>query len=109
DLKQNESLRLKEKKRVDEAYPILEDEAGTHVFRGHIFSAYQSIEDLENVVDYYMIDTLFHDDQYGIEVCNLYKNKLGFEYVEMLIKKYDETWHDGFLYKEVSIKDEEND
>src|SRR5690606_32024193 len=102
----NETLRLKEKKRVDEAYPVYQDYAGTHVFRGHIFSTFNYLDDLSKVVDYLVIDTFLKDDSYGKDILSLYKGLTSLEAIE---NKYHEVYHDAFLTKEVTIKGEEND
>ena len=102
----NETLRLKEKKRVNEEYPVYQDYAGTHVFRGHIFHTYPYINELSKVVDYLVIDTFLKDDAYGLDIIALYK---GLKTIDEINLKYQETYHDAFLTNEVTIKGEEND
>src|SRR5690606_3298933 len=74
-LHDDKSLRLSEAKRPDEVYPIIEDAAGTHVFRGHVFNSFKVINQLESVVDYFIVDTLFLDDDYAINIIKMYKEK----------------------------------
>jgi len=105
-LHEDKSLRLSEAKRPDEAYPIIEDDAGTHVFRGHIFNSFKAIEKLESVVDYFIVDTLFLNDTYALDMIKMYKNK---EINESVISQYNQTLHDGFLFDESTIKGEKND
>lgn len=89
----------------DEQFPILEDDAGTHIFRGEVLSSLDSIESLKEVVDYFVVDTLFKDDNYALSVIPLYKGKtLNKELIEEIKNKYNEKWHDGFLSKESVIR-----
>lgn len=105
-LHHDKTLTLKEFKRVDETYPVLEDEAGTHVFRGAIFNSFKAITELKNHVDYFVVDTLFLGDDYAIKVIPMYqKNSLD----ETLLKQYNQIFHDGFLFDESTIKGDKND
>jgi len=105
-LHNDKRLRLSEAKRPDEAYPIIEDDAGTHVFRGHIFNSFKAVEKLESVVDYFIVDTLFLDDIYAIDIIKMYKNK---QIDSKVLDQYNQTLHDGFLFDESTIKGEKND
>ena len=105
-LHHDKTLTLKEFKRVDETYPVLEDEAGTHVFRGAVFNSFKAINELKNHVNYFVVDTLFLDDEYAIKVIPMYqKGSLD----ETLLKQYNQVFHDGFLFDESTIKGERND
>lgn len=105
-LHHDKTLTLKEFKRVDETYPVLEDEAGTHVFRGAIFNSFKAITELKNHVDYFVVDTLFLDDDYAIKVIPMYQNN---SLDETLLKQYNQVFHDGFLFDESTIKGDKND
>jgi len=106
NLHEDHHLRLSEAKRPDESYPIIEDDAGTHVFRGYVFNSFKAIERLESVVDYFIVDTLFLDDDYAIDIINMYKEK---QIDAAIIDRYQQTLHDGFLFDESTIKGEKND
>jgi putative protease len=105
-LHEDKSLRLNEAKRPDESYPIIEDDAGTHVFRGHIFNSFKAIDKLESVVDYFIVDTLFLDDAYALDIIKMYKAKV---IDASIMRQYNQTLHDGFLFDESTIKGEKND
>lgn len=105
-LHDDKSLRLSEAKRPDEVYPIIEDDAGTHVFRGHVFNSFKAIDQLESVVDYFIVDTLFLDDDYAIKIIKMYKeNQIDIT----VFHAYNQILHDGFLFDESTIKGEKND
>lgn len=94
------NLRLIEETRLDDAMPILEDEAGTHVFRAHVLSSLDVLRALENMVDYLLIDTIFKDDDYARAVLPLYHEKKKDDaIINTLQQTYDETWDDGFFHQ----------
>lgn len=105
-LHHDKTLTLKEFKRVDETYPVLEDEAGTHVFRGAVFNSFKAITELKNHIDYFVVDTLFLDDDYAIKVIPMYQNN---SLDETFLKQYNQVFHDGFLFDESTIKGDKND
>jgi len=106
NLHQDQNLRLSEAKRLDETYPILEDDAGTHVFRGHIFNSFKALDALSSVVDYFVVDSLFLDDNYATKIILMYREGI---IDKTLIETYKQTLHDGFLFDESTIKGEKND
>jgi len=99
ELKNKKNLLIMERKRSDEKYPLLEDEAGTHVFRANTLVSLNYINKLEEVVDYLIVDTIFKDDNYAKRVLPLYKNRMiNFDEVrKQLENEYGETWDEGFL------------
>ncbi|ABX80966.1 U32 family peptidase [Acholeplasma laidlawii] len=105
-LHDDKTLTLTEERRLNEAYPVLEDDAGTHVFRGTVFNSFKVIEPLKTVVDYFIVDTLFMDDDYAYKLIPMYKNN---DFDLQLITDYKQTLHDGFLFDESTIKGEKND
>ncbi|WP_162146777.1 U32 family peptidase [Acholeplasma granularum] len=103
----NKNLRLSEAKRPNESYPILEDTSGTHVFRGYVLNSFDAMDKLNEVVDYFIVDTLLLDDAYALEVIPMYKNiKLDENVKIKLLETYNQTWHEGFLFDESTIKGE---
>ncbi|MFA6800640.1 MAG: U32 family peptidase, partial [Acholeplasmataceae bacterium] len=54
-LHNKQTIKLIEEKRKDEPYPILEDLAGTHVFRSQIFDSIDYLDVLSPIVDYLVI------------------------------------------------------
>lgn len=104
-----QNLKIIEETRDHEAYPILEDDAGTHVFRSHVFASLDHLNDLKHIVDYMIIDTLFKDDHYALQVLPMYKNETKDERVISSIQaSYDETWDEGFFYKKTIYKAKES-
>ena len=96
-------LTLIEAKRENEPYPILEDDAGTHVFRYNVLhtACYQDV--LSEAIDYMVFDTIFHDDQYAKKVLMYYKNPTD-EAKNDILNTYRETWDEGFLHKPTIYK-----
>lgn len=91
-------LTLIEAKRDQEPYPILEDDAGTHVFRYRVFCSAFDLKELEQAVDYLFIDTIFHDDQYAEKILKFY-DAPSKALQEEIMNEYQEAWDDGFLHK----------
>ena len=103
-------LTLIEAKRENEPYPILEDDAGTHVFRYNVFHSDAYLDELNSVIDYFVIDTIFEDDQYAAEILDYYQQPTN-EKKEATQTAYQETWDEGFLHKPTiyKVKGENND
>lgn len=100
------NLKIKEEKRPDLVYPILEDNGGTHVFRDKVFSTLNHMNRLKEHIDYAVFDMVLHDDSYTYDVLKRYVEVLeGKEPLTSDIEqKYGETWDDGFLYKKTVYK-----
>lgn len=93
-------LKIIEENRKDEAFPILEDEAGTHVFRSHVMHATHHLDDLDERLDYLVIDTIFKDEAYNLMIARIYDEpKIHQHLIENIQKTYDEHWDEGFFYK----------
>lgn len=96
-------LKVVEEKRPDFVYKALEDEAGTHIFREHVLCGLDYLDDLKNSVDYIVFDTIFHDDQYALDVLKYYETKD--EAIKThLMDTYQEPWDHGFLFKKTVYK-----
>lgn len=100
------NLSVVEEKRPEFRYPILEDEAGTHVFRNHVFSSLNHLNELEKAIDYLVFDTIFHDDTYAFDVLKHYQisESLEDESIKQLQQKYHEVWDEGFFFKKTVYK-----
>lgn len=100
------NLSVVEEKRPEYKYPILEDEAGTHVFRNHVFASLNHLKTLAQSIDYLVFDTVFHDDTYALDVLKIYSEaaQLMDAQVIELQKKYHEVWDEGFLFKKTVYK-----
>lgn len=96
-------LTVLEEKRPDFIYKALEDEAGTHIFREHVLCGLDHLDTLKNSVDYIVFDTIFHDDQYTLDVLKYYETKDETIKNRLLIA-YQETWDEGFLFKKTVYK-----
>ncbi len=102
---ERQNLKIIEENRLNEGYPILEDTAGTHVFRSHVFSALSHLDDIKNLVDYLIIDTIFKDDLYAHSVIPMYHlNQIDHEIIKAIQEKYRESWDDGFFFKKTIYK-----
>lgn len=99
----SQTLKIVEPKRADSPFPILQDEAGTHVFRSKVMNSFPFFNDLSSVVDYFIIDTIFKDDNYGYEILKMYSN-CDLNQADALKVKYDETWDEGFLNNKTYYK-----
>ena len=98
-----QTLKIVEPKRADSPFPILQDKAGTHVFRSKVMNSFPFYNDLSSVVDYFIIDTIFKDDNYGYEILKMYSNN-DVSNIETLKTNYDESWDEGFLNNKTYYK-----
>lgn len=89
------NLKIVEPKRKDTPFPIYQDEAGTHVFRSKVMNSLDYLSELESVVDYFIIDSIFKDDNYTLNILELYNN-LNND-TNTIKDKYNEIWDNGFL------------
>lgn len=100
-----QDLRLIEETRPLDQYPILEDQAGTHVFRSNVMHSAHKIEALKPYVDYLVIDTIFKNDAYALAILPMYqKGQLDLEIKRQIESLYHETWDEGFFYKKTIYK-----
>ncbi|MGI6786956.1 MAG: peptidase U32 family protein [Acholeplasmataceae bacterium] len=98
---------LTETQRVTEKYPILEDENGTHVFRPNVTNSFEVLNKIKEVANYFVVDSLFKDDEYAKNIINLYKNGFDQKLVDQLMLEYNEEWDDGFYTnKTVYLKED---
>lgn len=89
------TLTLEEERRKGK-YPIIEDEFGTHIYREKVSTVVKYLDSLE-MIDYFLIDTIFKDDLYAIEVLKMFKEGYSLEKEEKIKNKYKEQWDNGFL------------
>jgi U32 family peptidase len=102
---ERQDLKIIEENRQDDGYPILEDMAGTHVFRSHVFSSLKHLDEIKGFVDYLIIDTIFKDDLYANMVLSMYHiNHIDSQKIDLIQKKYNETWDEGFFFKKTIYK-----
>lgn len=97
-----QTLKLKERKR-EGYYPIIEDKFGTHIFRKSVSTVLYQLEQLKGV-DYLLIDSIFHDDNYTKQILSLFVSKINETKIEQLKKDYDEQWDEGFLFTKTIYK-----
>jgi U32 family peptidase len=89
----------------EEDYPVLEDSAGTHVFRSHVLQSLTQIKTLEPYLDYLVVDTLFKDDAYALSILPMYQNRKPDQLViDQIQKDYQEIWDEGFFFKKTIYK-----
>jgi len=99
---ENRNLRLVEEIR-DESYPIFQDSHGTHIFREKSLESFIEVNDLSKMLEVFIIDGIFKNTSYLVEVLKNYKTLLSssdYEVKAKAISKLYEKDHDsGFLYK----------
>lgn len=97
----NRNLTIVEEIR-NEAYPIFQDQHGTHIFRDKALESYQEIQSINESLDIFIVDGVFKDTEYLIEVLQNYRAILANNnqtLAEELSVKYKEDHDSGFLYK----------
>lgn len=100
-----QDLKIVEENRKEDPYPILEDKAGTHVFRSQVLSSLTHLSELKEFIDYLVVDTLFKDDDYALSVLKMYKNENeDSELINKIRKDYHEIWDEGFYFKKTIYK-----
>ncbi len=99
---ENRNLRLVEEIR-DEAYPIFQDSHGTHIFRAKAMEAFKEVNQLNTILDVFIIDGIFKDYAYLLATLKKYKTLLTLpDYEEKAIsysKQYEKDHDSAFLYK----------
>ena len=105
---EKQNLKIIEEQRKDEPYPILEDQAGTHVFRSHVFASLSYLDRLKDHIDYLVIDTIFKDDKYAKIVTEMYHHQqVDEKELKLLQNQYQESWYEGFFFKKTVYKTKE--
>ncbi len=107
ELKDNYLLRLEEEIRKDEFYPILEDDAGTHIFRSKKLWSFSEFSELTEIIDEMFIERIFLDDEEYYEAIKAYKNEaLRPDFIAKYASEYDSNFY--YLYTE-KLKGENNE
>lgn len=108
DLHNKRSLYIMEETR-DAHMPILEDEVGTHIFSGYIQCFFEEIKQLQEAgIGYVLIDGIFKDTAYIIDMLKLYHELLADTIeAEEAINRYHDCYpqdviESGFLYTKTS-------
>lgn len=95
------NLRLVEELR-DESYPIFQDEHGTHIFRSRPMASFADLFALAEHIDLFVIDGIFHDAAYLLDVVTQYRALLDDrdpEQAKAIALAYADTHDTGFLHK----------
>lgn len=92
----NRNLHLVEEIR-NESYPVFQDNHGTHIFRDKIMMSFHEIKELSNYIDVFIIDSIFQNRDYIVDVMNDYKAVL--QNKEINLSRYEKNHDTGFLYK----------
>ena len=99
---ENRNLRLVEEIR-DESYPIFQDSHGTHIFREKSLESFYEVNDLNKMLQVFIIDGIFKDTDYLVEILKNYKSLLSSSDYEVkakaMSKSYEKDHDSGFLYK----------
>jgi U32 family peptidase len=95
-LRDNYNLTLEEEVRENQKYPILEDYAGTHIFRSKKLMSFDEFQDLEEILDDFIISRIFMDDEEFFDSIKAYKDvNVHKEFIDKYGKEYDS----GYYYK----------
>lgn len=97
----HDKMRIKEEKRVS-FNPIVEDSFGTHIYRSEVTSYIDYLDELKEL-DYFVVDGIFHTDEYIIDILKLFRNPSK-DLKEALENKYKEKWDTGFFFKKTIYK-----
>ncbi len=110
DLVNNYSLSIKEMTR-DNLYPLFQDQNGTNIFTSFVYSSLKDFKELKDLkMKYFIIDTIFLDDEYCQKVLNIFDDLRSDKAVD-LDKFYQESKYpldSGFLHLDVSLTKKEN-
>ncbi len=86
----------------NESYPVFQDNHGTHIFREKKMESYKEINQLQKVLDVFIIDGIFSSTPYLLETVENYHNLLtsfSLETATTLSNKLEDTHDNGFLHK----------
>jgi putative protease len=92
----NDSFKLKEEMRPDSFYPILEDEAGTHIFRDKALNSFAEFNELKMGLDDFFIERIFMSDEEYYDSIAAYQDQ---SLVEEFLIKYQDNYNKGFYYQ----------
>ena len=108
DIRGKRNLALREATRVA-LMPIVEDEAGTHVFSEYTQQSFAQIADLSSAgVERFRIDSIFHDDDWSVQALKDYHAVLKHpEKAQAVIEKWkkdtDSNYSEGFYYTKTTL------
>ncbi len=97
-VKQSRNLALIEHQR-EEAFPIFEDHAGTHIFRALPRASMQEFDQLSQVLDYFIIDTLMLSLPTILSTIDDYAQARDGQLTQTIINRYREGYDNGLYYK----------
>ena len=99
------NVRVKEMTR-DNLYPLFQDQNGTNIFTDFVYSSLKDFKELLNLnMKYFIIDSIFLDNDYVLEVLNIF-NDLRNNIDVDLDKFYEESKYplgSGFLHLDVGL------
>ena len=108
DIRGKRNLALREATR-EALMPIVEDEAGTHVFSEYTQQSFAQIADLSSAgVERFRIDSIFHDDDWSVQALQDYHAVLKHpEKAQAVIEKWkkdtDSNYSEGFYYTKTTL------
>lgn len=109
DLMDKKSLYLIENTREDHM-PVIQDEAGTHIFSGFTLAAFEEVQYLvDHKITNLRIESLFKDANYTMEALSLYRDILNHkcdahEVYESYVDQYKaDQVEKGFLHQKTSL------
>lgn len=94
-VKNNHDYKIEEQTREDIFYPILEDAAGTHIYRDKKLMSFKEVNQIQSKLSDIFIERLFMDDQEYMDAIKAYKNP---SLVDDFMAQYGHSYHQGFYY-----------
>ena len=99
------NVKVKEMTR-DNLYPLFQDDNGTNIFTSFVYSTLKDFKELLSLnIEYFIIDSIFLDKEYTLEVLDLF-NKMRNNIEVDLDKFYQESKYElgsGFLHTDVGL------
>lgn len=98
-------VKVKEMTR-DNLYPLFQDQNGTNIFTNFVYSALKDFKELNELnMQYFIIDSIFLDQEYIIEVLNIFNKLRNNENID--VNKFYQTskylLDSGFLHLDVGL------
>ena len=99
------NVKIKEMTR-DNLYPLYQDDNGTNIFTSFVYSALKDFKELLSLnMEYFIIDTIFLDQEYSLNVLNIFNDLRNNKEVDV-DRFYKESKYElgsGFLHTNVGL------
>ena len=105
ELVNNYQIKIKEMTR-DNLYPLFQDKNGTNIFTSFVYSSLKDFKELYNMnMKYFIIDSIFLDKDFVLEVLKIFNMLRNNEYVNLdeFYQKSKYILDSGFLHLDVGL------